>query len=376
MIVIGNYDFRASGTVAKSIEIAAAAASAGLPVELWAIRADGPLLDRVPQNVPVYVVAKGASAPGRIADLVSNIPRLARAIRKRRPAVILSGGNHYHRVCGLAAQLSGIRSDIKLLLRASNSSQRPGRSFDETLKRVRRKFCGADMVVCVSDELREEIAAADLPSKVTTIVNGVDLERVGRMAAEPFDHPFLHHDAPVIVTMGRIARQKGFDTIVRAFARLREKGDARLLVIGSGAKKQRKALEALIVAEGLEADVDLLGYRANPFAILSRCDLFVSGSRWEGASNALIEALACGLPLVATDCPTGNREVVEQGPYGTVTKVDDVEGMAAAMRAELAAGRDRDALAQGARHWSIDRCLEAWTQLLADECRADAGRDG
>lgn len=368
-IAIGNYDFRSSGTVAKSIEIAVAAAQAGLPVELWVVRKSGELLPRVPAHIPIVAIKRGKAMTGRGTDLVLSLPRFAQAIRQRRPALLLSGGNHFHHPSRVALDLSGRRSDTRLLLRASNSTQRQGRSPQKVAQKVRGKFAGADGIIAVAQELGDELRRAGVGTDISVIPNGVDLDRVEQRARAPFDHPFLHTGLPVLVSMGRLAPQKGFDMLIRALARLRKTQDARLLLIGTGKAEQRAQLDALAAQEGVADAVDLLGFRDNPFAILSRADLFVGGSRWEGASNTLIEALACGLPLAITDCPTGNREVVERGPYGTLVPVDDVDAMASAVAEELALRRDRQAQRDGARHWALDTCLDSWAALLAREYR-------
>lgn len=242
----------------------------------------------------------------------------------------------------------------------------PGRSIAARTGN-RLKFGGSDFVVAVSHALGEEIRSALPRQNLAVIPNGVDLPKVTRLASQPFDHPFFDGSrAPVLVTMGRLVRQKGFDILITALAGLSD-ADARLLIIGDGSGDQFAALQSLAQREGVADRVAFLGYQANPFAIIARADMFVSASRWEGASNALIEALACGLPLVAADCPTGNREVVEAGPYGTLAPVEDVEGLAAAIRTELAVARPRDAQAAGARDWSLDRCMDQWVTLLGAE---------
>lgn len=371
MIVIGNYDFRPSGTVAKSIEIACALHAAGLPVELWSMRKDGPLLSRVPDGLTVRQIGPGGPLAGRVAGLVVNLPSYIRAIRTYTPAVLLSGGNHFHRISRMALELSGKRSQVRFGARASNSSQRAGRSLSEANHRIRRKFQGVDFVAAVSQELADELRGASLDADIYSIPNGVDLSRIARLSNQPFRHRFFEEaGGPVMVTMGRLEHQKGFDVVIRALARTPADLGARLIVIGTGPARQRAALQWLARREGVADRVDFVGYHDNPFAILARADLFVSGSRWEGASNTLIEALACGLPLVATDCPTGNREVLMRGPYGTLAPVDAPDALARAIGRELALRRDRVTQAAGAQHWSLDTCLTQWTHLLGDELAA------
>ena len=366
-IAIGNYDFRASGTVSRSIQIATAAMEAGLPVELWAIRAAGPLLDRVPTSLPVIEIGSpGVNLPGRGLDLTLNIATLANAFHLRIPAVFLSGGNHLHVPARLALMMSRKRKAIRFGARASNSSHRGKRSPETVNRNNRLKFGKADFVVGVSHALSDELREARLPAEVETIPNGVDVEHVQAMADAPFDHPFLHdRSSPLMVTMGRIARQKGFDIAIRMLTEI----PGRLLIIGDGSAEKLDKLKALATAQGVAERVAFLGYQSNPFAILRRADLFVSASRWEGASNTLIEALACGLPLVATDCPTGNREVIERGPYGTLAPIEDPQALADAVRMELGAGRSRAAQAEGAAHWSLATCLNLWVRKLEEEYR-------
>src|SRR3546814_7706745 len=109
----------------------------------------------------------------------------------------------------------------------------------------------------------------------------------------------------------------------RVLFRSKVKYKAKLLVIGHGSAKNVDRLRALASKLHLSDSIDFLDYQANPFAIMSKADMFVSASRWEGASNALNEALICGLPIVATDCPTGVREALEGGKLGTLVRSEE-----------------------------------------------------
>ncbi len=368
MIAIANYDFRASGTVAKSIEIALALREAGVAVQLWVVRDQGPLRERVPADLPIVETGAGLTFKWRPLDLLANIIGLALAIRRLRPALFLCGGDHMLLPSRVSIWLSGRRKAMRCGARASNSSQRASRSRRSTLRDIRLKFGGQDFVVAVSEELADELREAQLPCRLAAIPNGVDLDRIDRLKAAPCDHRFLHQPGgPVLVAMGRLTHQKGFDSIIDSLALLPADLGARLIIIGAGGHRDVRNLHAQASRLGVAHRVSFAGYRENPFAFLAKCDLFVSGSRWEGASNALIEALACGLPLAVTDCPTGNREVVQRGPYGSLARIDDPPSLADAIAAELAVGRSRTGQAAGARHWAIDHCLAQWVALLQRE---------
>lgn len=382
-IAIGNYDLRSSGTVQKSIEIATALADAGFPSELWVVRAEGGLKDRVSDQVPIVEVGSLASpALGRLADLAGGLLPLARALRRRRPAVFLSGGNHLHLAAKAAVALSGRRRTIRFGLRASNSSRRPigpgGRQFSEPKRADRFKYQGADFVAAVSSALADEVAAFGGCARVSTIPNGVDMARVHRLAAEPFDHPFLTRRAdgtrtPMLVSVGRLTHQKGFDLLIEALAALPAAVGARLLIIGEDSAGEMAGLAHLAEERGVRDRIDFLGFLANPFAVMCRADLYVSASRWEGASNSLLEALACGLPLVATDCPTGNREILAEGRNGTLAPVEDPAGLAAAILAELGIHRDREDQRRAADAFDLQACLGQWVDLLGEQYRLATG---
>lgn len=383
-IAIGNYDLRSSGTVQKSIEIATALAAAGLPSELWVVRAVGGLKARVPAQVPIVEVGSlTSSALGRLADLAGGVFPLAWALRQRVPAVFLSGGNHLHLAAKTAVALSGRRRTIRFGLRASNSSRRPigpgGTQFSEPKSADRFKYQGADFVAAVSSALADEVAAFGGCARIGTIPNGVDMGRVHRLAADPFDHPFL--DArradgtrgPVLVSVGRLTHQKGFDLLIEALAALPAAVGARLLIVGEDGAGELAGLAQLAEERGVGDRIDFLGFLANPFAVMCKADLYVSASRWEGASNSLLEALACGLPLVATDCPTGNREILAEGRNGTLAPVEDPAGLAAAILAELAIDRDREGQRRAADAFDLQACLGQWVHLLGEQYRLATG---
>lgn len=371
-IAIGNYDFRSSGTVAKSIEIATAAAAAGLPAELWVMRASGPLRERVPDNVPVIEAGdRNRFHANRAVDLGLGIKSLSAALRHRRPSVFLSGGNHLHLPARLALAISGHRNEIRYGVRASNSSSRSTRNGYNGKMPLwdRAKYQSADFVVAVSRELAQEIGRS-LPSvDIELIPNGVDIDRVRSRGKESFTHPFFakpRRKQPVIIAMGRICPQKGFDILIKALACLASDICPTLLVIGDGPKREIMKLSALARDHNVADRIDFLGYMANPFAVMSKGDLFVSSSRWEGASNALNEALICGLPVVATDCPTGNREALRDGRYGTLVPTNDPEAMAKGILAELSVG-PRDGMETLATELDLKLRLDQWVQLLTHQ---------
>lgn len=372
-VAIANFDFRASGTVAKSIEIARAVSEAGVPAELWVVRADGPLLDRADGLAVVEVGASSRRAGDRTGALLRSTPRLAGAIRARRPAVFLSGGKHFHSSARVALALSGRRGRTAFGGRASNSARRSDQNVAQRFSSdaaLRFKYRDMDFVVAVCDELARELSAKvpEVAPRITTIFNGVDRGMIVERSKHAFTHPFIEPDGPpLLVSVGRISRQKGFDILIEAFALVSRSRAARLLIIGDGPDEPVSALRELARARGIGDRIEFTGYLQNPFAALAKADLFVSSSRWEGASNALIEALACGLPLVATDCPTGSREILAGGRLGTLAPPEDPAGLARAILTELETRRSRHAQHAASARFELQTCLDDYVRLLTAE---------
>ena len=164
--------------------------------------------------------------------------------------------------------------------------------------------------------LPHEAAAGD-PQPVVT-------PRLGELAAQRWSTRGLPTTpVPLVLGARRLTEQKDFPTLVRAFAKLRRERPARLVILGEG--RHRARLEALAAELGVAADVALPGFTPNPYAWMARADLFVLSSAWEGSPNVLTEALALGTPSVATDCPSGPREVLDGGRYGPLVPVGDAE---------------------------------------------------
>lgn len=173
---------------------------------------------------------------------------------------------------------------------------------------------------------------------VDIILNGFDCATTRQQAEEDSGIAWLQHKTvPVIVACGRFVEQKGYDTLLRAFAMLRQTVPCRLVILGEG--DLRPAMQNLVTTLGVAQDVSMPGFHPNPAACFARSDLVALASRVEGLSNVLVEALIVGVPIVSTDCPTGPREVLAQGKFGTLVPVDDVVALAKAMGALLGTRR-------------------------------------
>jgi glycosyltransferase involved in cell wall biosynthesis len=178
---------------------------------------------------------------------------------------------------------------------------------------------------------------AQIPrSRIQVIYNPIATSDLREKSAAILEHPwFKECEPPVVLAVGRLTRQKGFNILIRAFSRVRRTRAVRLMILGEG--EERPFLEDLIRQLGLEQEVSLPGFVQNPYPYMQRASLFVLSSRWEGLPTVLVEALYLGTPIISTDCPGGSREILRDGQYGQLVPVDDPFVLADAMELALSA---------------------------------------
>jgi glycosyltransferase involved in cell wall biosynthesis len=248
-----------------------------------------------------------------------------------------------------------------LSVRAARGARRLRR-----LPRLARHFYPwADALAAVSDGVADDLARVlGVPRKdICTTWNPVVTPDIERRAAEALDHPwFQPGEPPVVLAAGKLKRQKDFATLLEAFALLRARRPARLVILGEGPERPR--LESLVATLGVAGDVALPGFVANPFAYMARSAVFALSSAWEGLPGVLIQALACGCPVVSTDCPSGPSEVLDAGVYGPLVPVGDAPALARALESVIEAPPPRERLRQRARLFSADRSASRYLALL------------
>lgn len=313
------------------LNLAAGFSARGYAVDLVLAKATGEYIDQVPPGV--RIVDLGASRP------LTAVPALVRYLRSARPRALLATIVHANLAALWALRLSGVAT--RCVVREA-STLSVDLVHTSALNRfllprlIARDFLRAEGIVAPSRGVADDLArVTGLPrTAIRVIYNPVVSEALLERSRQPVDHRWLRGDGvPVIVGMGRLTQQKDFGTLIRAFARVRKQLRSRLLILGEG--EDRSALQALSCSLGVADDVELAGFVANPYAYLSRAALFVLSSRWEGLPGALIEALACGAKVVSTDCPSGPREILDDGAYGQLVPIEDDGALAEAMRAAL-----------------------------------------
>jgi glycosyltransferase involved in cell wall biosynthesis len=186
-------------------------------------------------------------------------------------------------------------------------------------------------VTCIAEGIaRELVEKYRIPSRLVEVVpNPVDLTRVRSLGQTAPDHPWFQLDQPVLVAVGRLHHQKGFDVLIRAFAQVRRRIPCKLLILGEGILEQE--LQRLIESLGLTEDAQLAGFQENPYNYMAHAAAFVLSSRYEGFGNVLVEALALGTPVVSTRCPVGPEEILEEGKTGILVPPEDELALAEAI---------------------------------------------
>jgi glycosyltransferase involved in cell wall biosynthesis len=301
-------------------------AALGVAVDLLALCRDVP-----PPEPPPGVSLRRL----RARHSATSVWELADYLRRARPQALLAAKERAIRAALLARALAGGGTRLVARVGTTVSGSLAGRSWLRHWSwylPMRLVYPRLDAVVAVSRGVAEDLAwITGLPrQRFTVIANPVVTARVLALAEEPAGHPWLEKgQPPVVLGCGRLTRQKGFAVLVQAFARLREQGPCRLIILGEGG--DRPLLERQAAALGVAADVDLPGHVANPYAYMRRAALCVLSSLWEGSPNVLTEAMALGRPVVATDCPSGPRELLQDGQVAPLVPVGDAAALARAM---------------------------------------------
>ena len=345
------------------VTLANAFVARGYEVDLVLASAHGPYLKDVAPTVRIVDLKAGR-------EIKALLP-LVGYLRRERPAAMLAALTHTNVVAILARMLAKVSTRLVVSER-STISARVDRSQGFVARLVYavvpKLYGRADGVVAVSQAASEDlIRFTGLPAtSVGFIYNPFELNRIQSLAVAAINHPwFKPGQRPVVLAIGRLDQAKDYPTLIRAFARLRCEGCLfRLMILGEG--ELRGSLEALVLECGLSAsEVELPGFVSNPFAYLSRCGVYVLSSRYEGLPGALIEAMACGAPVVSTDCPSGPREVLEDGRWGLLVPVGDVDALAKAINTMLTTPKTQMAnVRQRATAFEESEAVDAYLRVL------------
>lgn len=296
-----------------------------IPVVLIVVTAKGVLAKEVSDGVQLIDLQCGRTAQA--------IWPLVQYLRKLQPSMVLATQGHANVIAYLAHRLAG--KPGRLVLREAstpsyNLKELSRSPFFFVLKYLMKiAYTSADVLVCPANAVAEDARryfAHPLPN-IKIIYNPVINEELFQLSAVPIMHPWFNDgEPPVVLAVGRLNIAKDYPTLLKAFSFVRKQRKIRLIILGEG--EERFSLEKLIQELNIKDDVAMLGFDSNPFKYMKRSDVFVLSSRWEGLPNVLIQALALGCPVISTDCPSGPAEILNNGEYGELVEVGNVEMLA------------------------------------------------
>jgi len=331
----------------------------GYAVDLVLASADGPYLKDVAMEVRVVDL--------RASRVALSLPGLVSYLRRERPVSMLSAMGHANVIAIAAQYLARVPTRVIVSERANFSRTKSHiTSFSHLILGWFMKIAYplANGIVAVSTGVAEDLVMSIglTRSHVDVVYNPVVTDELYRKASMNLYHPWLAPgQPPVVLGAGRLEPQKDFATLIEAFAKLRRERDVRLMILGEGAL--RNSLEKQVQALGLEASVCFLGFMDNPFVYMRHAALFVLSSIYEGLPNALIQAMACGTPVVSTDCPSGPAEILEDGKWGRLVPVRDANALAYAMTATLDE-KVHPEVATRAAEFNVERAVDGYLKLL------------
>lgn len=337
-------------------------AERGHEIDLVLAKPVGPLLSEIPESVNLVNLNK--------KRLVNSIPDLIGYLKQQQPVALLSALEDANVIALWSRYFAKVSTHIAVSVHNTMSQESQNAT---TFKRrfapylARWFYPMADTIITVSQGAAEDLLEMGFDrNKVKTIYNPVILPEFFQKIEEPLNHPwFTPGEPPVILGVGRLEKQKDFETLIRAFALVCQKFPAKLIILGEGGDRQK--LEALIEELKLTEWVDLPGFVSNPYRFMARAHLFVLSSLFEGLPTALIEAMAAGTRVISTDCKSGPAEILNYGEYGRLVPIGDVEKMAIAIEESLKNPIASDILKQRGAEFSLAKSADEYLRVM-DVC--------
>ena len=301
-----------------------------------------------------------------LSDPAAALAALDRYAGERRPDVILSNRD---KAGAVLVRLSGEHA-LRIARIGTNVMEKTKGKHLLARWRTRRRLAAvlaeADGLIAVSEgacSALHRLFRGRTAPPIARVHSPIDMDAISKSAAAAARHPWLaEKDQPVILSAGRLVRTKDYPTLIKAFERVLQHRDCRLMILGEG--RQRRKLESLIERLGLADAVALPGFVPDPFPFMARADLFVLSSRFEGFGNVLAEALAVGTTCISTDCESGPREILGDGRYGALVPVGSVSGLANAISRSLERPAEPQRLREAALRFERDTVVDQFLRTL------------
>jgi glycosyltransferase involved in cell wall biosynthesis len=304
----------------------------------------------------------------KVNRVLKAIPKLIQYVKEEKPQVILSTIWHANIIAILVKLLTG--SPGKVVIRETNHISKSKQSLSPLLSRLMCPIINlfypfADVIIAPSNGVADDLSKLGRiqRKKIKVIYNPISLEGITTQAQEKLCHPWLvDKTEPVFIAVGSLTAQKDFSNLLESFCLVNKQMASRLIVLGEGPLRQE--LKTQVLELGIHEKVDFYGFAKNPFSFMALSDVFVLSSKWEGLPNALIQAVALGMRIVATDCPSGPQEILDNGKIGTLVEVGNVKTLASAMLSSLETQHNSGYVKSSAKRFSSDIILPKYIKVL------------
>lgn len=319
--------FSPGGAQSVMVNLANSMARRGLKIDFVAADCTGPFLSQVDPKVNI-IDLKAKRMSRSLFGLITYL-------KKIKPDILLSTQKHTNITACLTKFF--LKTKTKIVLRESST---PSKSYEKSnfknkivYQLAKIFYPYADSFIGQSNGLSVDFIAFYnvLEKKVITIPNPIISKKIVELSQEPCDHPWFQEEVPILMSIGRSCVAKDFATLIRAFSIVRKQRACRLIILGAMESENSaifKALKKLIEELGLVGDISFPGFKRNPFPYLRNANVYILSSIYEGLPGALIQAMAMGCNVVATDCPNGPKEIIDRGMSGILVPVKDYNKLA------------------------------------------------
>lgn len=354
-IALFMHTLRAGGGAACLLTVAKGLVARGFSLDLLVLYTSRSDLHLVPKGVRLTNFQR--------QDSIAALPQLLRYLKRERPDVLLVN-SPYPGVAALIAKAFFIRR-LSLVFRYPNTFSRETPTLDSRLLQDFLPF--ADAIITISRGATEDFKRSfpNVSHLVQYVPNAAITPDIAEQSTWPVAHPWFNDPTrPVILSVARLAPQKDLATLLRAFAEVVRSRPARLVVLGEGDERGRLTLLAREL--GISPFVQFPGDIRPAFPYMAKAHVFVLSSAWEGLSMALLEAMACGTPVVSTDCPYGPGEILEGGKWGPLVTSGDWRALASAILETLDNPVASNLLIARASRWDAESGIARYVQVLDD----------
>ena len=356
------HDLAGGGVERMRLRLIEGLLARGYDVTLVLQRLSGALCDNVPRGARVIVLGQ--------PRVIGSVLPLARVLRVLKPDFLISSLDHNN----VAALCAGMLSDRRIrFIICQHNALAAEAALGWRYRRIpilyRLLSPKADRIVAISHGVADDLSKITgiRRQRITVISNPVIGDDVATLAAMPVPHPWMaEREIPLFVFAGRLVAQKDPQTLLDGFGLLLKRQPARLVILGEG--PLRTVLEQRAARMGISSSIVFAGFVADPRPWIQAARALVLTSRYEGLGNVIIEALGCGTPVIATDCPHGPAEILGHGQFGVLVAVGDAAALAAAMSRDLRKSFPAPILRGRAAAYSVDSCVDRHEEIFRRSC--------